>query len=172
MSSKALLNRCERFSVVIQKSIILIVAGLFGLVSITGCGSNNSTLQLPIDFIHGFIAKHETMVDQSLAYYYVENEQSQIFEQVDTAIRINKAKGTLATLEKATFDFAGLQIELVDKKEEYVDDEPVIFVKIAVKGNYKMQLPEVSKKIDANEIIILQMAHSEWKITNTNNPWS
>ena len=172
MSSRALLNRCEKSSAVIQRSIILIVVGLLSLVSITGCGSNNSTFQLPIDFIEDFIAKHETMVDQSLAYYYVKNEQSQIAEQVDTAIRINKAKGSLAILEKATFDFSGLQIELVDKKEEYIDDEPVIFVKVAVKGNYKMQLPEVSKKIDTNEIIILQLAHSEWKVTNTNNPWS
>jgi hypothetical protein len=35
-----------------------------------------------------------------------------------------------------------------------------------------MQLPEAIKTIDTDDIIVLQMAKSEWKVTNTNNPWS
>ena len=78
----------------------------------------------------------------------------------------------LESLEKATFDFSGLKIELVDQKEEYFDDEPVLYVKVAVRGNYTMELPEENKKIDTDDVIILKMARHEWKVTETNNPWS
>ena len=145
---------------------------LAGLVTITGCGSSISNVELPEDFIHGFLAKHETMVDKSLVYYYTKAEQPAVAEQIDLACRVCKSKGILESLEKATFDFSGLAIELLDKKEEYVNDEPVLYVKVAVKGNYIMELPEERKKIDANDVIILRMARHEWKITETNNPWS
>jgi len=112
------------------------------------------------------------MADKSLVYYYVKSDQPEIAEQIEVACRINKSKGVLEILENATFDFSELQIEIVDKKEKYIDDEPVVFIKVAVKGCYKMQLPEAIKTIDTDDIIVLQMAKSEWKVTNTNNPWS
>ena len=172
MNSKALLDICKRLNLTFKRSFILIIIVMIGLVSITGCGSNNASIDLPIDFIQDFIAKHETMTDKSLVYYYVKSDRPEIAEQIETTCRINKSKGTLEILENATFDFSELQIELVDKQEKYVNDEPVVFVKVAIKGSYKMQLPEETRTINANEIIILQMARSEWKVTNTNNPWS
>ena len=149
--------------------ITLILAGVSG---ITGCSNSSSRIELPEDFIKEFIAKHETMVDKSLVYYYAKEDQPMIARQIETACRINKSKGTLEMLENVTFDFSGLRIHIVDKKEEYLNDEPVVFVKVGLKGSYKMQLPEVTRKIDANEIIILQMAHHEWKVTKSRNPWS
>ena len=172
MNSKALLDSCRKLNVTFKRSLFLVAVGVIGLLSITGCGSNNTSVQLPKDFIQDFIAKHETMVDHSLVYYYVKSDRPEIAEQIDITCRINKSKGSLEILENATFDFSELQIELVDKQEKYVNDEPVVFVKVAIKGSYKMQLPEETRTINANEIIILQMARSEWKVTNTNNPWS
>ncbi len=154
------------------KIVIAIVVGILGLGTISACGNNSAELEVPQDFIRGFVAKHETMIDQSLVYYYVKEEQQEIAQKIDTAIRINKAKGALEILEQASFDFSGMQIEIIDKKQEYVNDEPVIFVKLALKGQYTMKLPEASKKIKANDIIILQMARNEWKVTENQNPWS
>ena len=140
-------------------------------VAIAGC-SRSSNVELPKDFIREFIAKHETMVDKSLVYYYAREEQATVAEKIDLACRVNKNKGILESLEKATFDFSGLKIEIVDQKEEYFDDEPVLYVKVAVRGNYTMELPNENKKIDTDDVIILKMARHEWKVTETNNPWS
>ena len=172
MNSKALVDSCSKVKAIIKRNIILVAVCLFYLAIITGCGSDIASIELPKEFIQDFIAKHETMADKSLVYYYVKSDQPEIAEQIEVACRINKSKGVLEILENATFDFSELQIEIVDKKEEYIDDEPVVFIKVAVKGCYKMQLPEAVKTIDTDDIIVLQMAKSEWKVTNTNNPWS
>jgi len=172
VSRKALLNSCKKLNLTFKRSLILVAVGLFALVNITGCGMDGFSMELPETFIQDFIAKHETMADQSLVYYYVKSDQAEIAEQIDVTCRINKSKGRLEILEKATFDFSELQLELVDKKEVYVNDEPVVFAKVSLQGSYKMQLPEVTQKIEANDIIILQMARNEWKVTNSNNPWS
>ena len=172
MNRKALIESCRKVRASIQRNSILIAVSLLFVAIITGCGSDPNSVVLPKDFITEFIAKHETMADKSLVYYYVKSDRPVIAEQIETTCRINKSKGVLEILENATFDFSELQIELVDKKEEFIDDEPVLFIKVAVKGCYKMQLPEETKTINANDIIILQMAKSEWKVTNTNNPWS
>ena len=134
--------------------------------------SNDLSLELPKDFIREFIAKHETMVDESLVYYYVKSDQPEVAEKIDVSCRINKAKGMYEILESATFDFSELDIQLIDKKEVYVDDEPVMFAKVAVKGSYKMQIEKETQKIEANEVIVLQMARNEWKVSKSNNPWS
>ena len=172
MSSKSLLDSFGKLNVTFKRSLILIAVGLFALVNITGCGSSDLSMELPKDFIMDFIAKHETMVDESLVYYYVKSDQDEMAEQIDVSCRINRTKGLCEILEKATFDFSELQIELVDKEEVYVDDEPVIFAKVSLKGSYKMQLKEETQKIEADEVIILQLARNEWKVTNSNNPWS
>ena len=75
-------------------------------------------------------------------------------------------------MENATFDFSELEIQLLDQKEVYVDDEPVMFTRVAIKGCYKMKVEEETQKIEANEIIVLQMARNEWKVSKSNNPWS
>jgi hypothetical protein len=172
VNSKRLVDSCSKVKAIIKINVILGAVSLFCLAIITGCGSDVASVELPKDFIQDFIAKHETMADKSLVYYYVKSDQPEIAEQIEVACRINKSKGVLEILENATFDFSELQIKIVDKKEEYIDDEPVVFIKVAVKGCFKMQLPEAIKTIDTDDIIVLQMAKSEWKVTNTNNPWS
>lgn len=172
MSNRALLNRFGKLNVTFKRSLILVAVGMFALVNITGCGSSDLSMELPKDFIQDFIAKHETMVDESLVYYYVKSDQPEIAEKIGVSCRINKAKGTLEILENAAFDFSDLDIQLIDKKEVYVDDEPVMFAKVAVKGFYKMQLEKETQKIEADEVIVLQMARNEWKVTQSNNPWS
>jgi hypothetical protein len=172
VNSKRLVDSCRKVKAIIKINVILVAVSLVCLAIITGCGSDVASVELPKDFIQDFIAKHETMADKSLVYYYVKSDQPEIAEQIEVACRINKSKGVLEILENATFDFSELQIKIVDKKEEYIDDEPVVFIKVAVKGCFKMQLPEAIKTIDTDDIIVLQMAKSEWKVTNTNNPWS
>lgn len=151
---------------------LLFIFVLLGLAGMTGCGSSITEVELPKDFIRDFIAKHETMVDKSLVYYYAREEQDRVAEQIDIACRICKSKGTLETLQQATFDFSGLKIQLVDKKSEYVADEPVVFVKVAIKGNYTMKLSEENRTIETDDVIVLRMARNEWKVTENNNPWS
>lgn len=146
--------------------------GILGFGPIAGCGSNSLKLKVPREFIQGFIAKHETMIDKSLVYYYVKEEQQEIAQKIDEAIRSNKAKGSLDILEQASFDFSGLQIEVIEQKQEFVNDEQVIFVKIAIRGKHTMALPEVRKNLEANEVIALQMARHEWKRTENHDPWS
>lgn len=172
MSSKVLSGKCRKSNLTVTGIFLLAAVSLWGLAIITGCSSNSISMEIPKDFIHDYIAKHETLVDRSLVYYYAKEDQPVIAEQIDTACRINRAKGTLEILEKASFDFSELQIKVLDKKEEYMNDEPVVFLKVAIKGCYRMQLPEEMREIKANDVIILQMARNEWKVTTTNNPWS
>jgi hypothetical protein len=145
---------------------------LFGLIGITACDSAISSEELPEDFIREFIAKHEIMVDKSLVYYYAREDQPAIAEQIDTVCRLRNSEGMMESLAGATFDYSGLKIKLVDQKEEYVNEEPVVFLKVAVNGSFKMLLPEKSRTIDADEVIILRLAHHEWKVTQSRNPWS
>ncbi|MGW8288143.1 MAG: hypothetical protein ACWGOD_07860 [Desulfobulbales bacterium] len=171
MRNKATLNKNGNFLVTTLRTLffIFIMAAFAGM---TGCSRYSIDVDLPVDFIHDFIAKHETMVDKSLVYYYPKEEQSSIAERVNIACRICQNKGTLESLQQADFDFSELQLKLLDKKEDYFNDEPVIYLKVAVKGNYTMRLPEESMKINANDILVLRMAHDEWKVTETMNPWS
>ena len=171
MIKKVLINRKANFLAKIQRTLFYIFI-LVGLVGMTACSSKSGGVELPVDFIHDFIAKHETMIDKSLVYYYPKEEQTSIAERVDIACRICKNKGTLDSLKQADFDFSELQLKVLDKKEDYFNDEPVIFVKVALKGNYMMKLPEESLKIKANDVLVLRLAHNEWKVTETMSPWS
>jgi hypothetical protein len=170
VSSGQLLNGRKKFNEVAGNLLVAAVC-LVVFANITGCERSVTKMDLPTDFIKDFIAKHETMVDKSLIYYYVKSEQNDVAEQVNRACRISERNGRLESLENASFDFSDLKIELVDQKEDYVNDEPVVFVLVAVKGCYQMRIKHESKKIEANDIIVLQMAHNEWKVTNSKKPW-
>ena len=171
MSRKAVLHQSEKFYTSIYRTVSnIIILAVF--VSLTGCSYNDRKVELPVEFIHDFIAKHETMIDKSLIYYYPREEQSSIAERVDIACRVCRSKGTLESLQQADFDFSGLQLKILDKKEDYFKDEPVVYLKVAMKGNYTMKLPEESMKINADDILVLRMFHHEWKVTETMNPWS
>jgi len=171
VSTTLLENKNGKFTTMVRRVLFFIFI-LLGLVYITGCGSSISNVEIPINFIQEFIAKHETMVDKSLVYYYTKEDQSMIAEQIELACRINRSKGVLENMEHASFDFSGLHIELVDKKEEYLNDEPVLFVKVAVRGQFTIELPEESKTIETDDVLVLRMARNESKVAQLNNPWS
>ena len=105
MKTKDLLESCRNLKLTLGRNAILVAFSLFCFVVITGCGSDKTSVQLPTDFIQEFIAKHETMADKSLVYYYVKSDQPEIAEQIEVACRINKSKGVLEILENATLIF-------------------------------------------------------------------
>jgi hypothetical protein len=108
VNSKRLVDSCSKVKAIIKINVILVAVSLVCLAIITGCGSDVASVELPKDFIQDFIAKHETMADKSLVYYYVKSDQPEIAEQIEVACRINKSKGVLEILENATFDFSEL----------------------------------------------------------------
>lgn len=153
--------------------ILSVSVALFLLIGTINCGGSSSGPTVaPKAFLHDFIAKHETMVDDSLVEFYIQEEQAQVAELINTSINSLKAQGTLESMQQATFDFTALQLNVVGEKEKYIDDEPKTFMKVAVKGSYTMNQKDTSKTISADQIIILEMVGRNWKVTETINPWS
>ena len=153
--------------------LLYAIIGLFLSVGLISCGGGASgPAQAPKAFIQDFIAKHQVMVDTSLVKFYIKEEQAQVAQLIDKSISNLKAKGTLESLQQATFDFSNLQLDVLGEKEEYVDDEPKTFLKVAVKGSYTMSQKDATKTIPADDIIILEMVGNNWKVTKTINPWS
>ena len=153
--------------------LLYAIIGLFLSVGLISCGSSGSgPAQAPKAFIQDFIAKHQVMVDVSLVEFYIKDEQAQMAKLIDKSISNLKAQGTLESLQQANFDFSNLQLNVLGEKEEYVDDEPKTFLKVAVKGSYTMSQKDATKTIPADDIIILEMVGNNWKVTETINPWS
>jgi hypothetical protein len=149
----------------------IIVIGLLSLTGIMNCGGARKQTQAPEALIKDYIAKHETMVDLSLANLYIEKEQKSITGKINLEIEKRKNTGTLQKMQHASFDFSSLQISLLDNKEEYVNDEPKDFLKVAAIGSVVMKTEENSKIIPIDEVIILEKEGKSWKVTETINPW-
>ncbi len=143
---------------------LLLLAGL------AGCGGSKATT-IPTGLIKDYMAKHQTMVDPSLAKLYIEKEQPGILETVNRTIAEKKSEGSLEDLRHATFDFAQMKVELLGEKEMYVNDEPRKFLKIATKGTFTMKLGDGSETIPADGVLILEKVRSDWRVTETINPW-
>ncbi|MBW2196117.1 MAG: hypothetical protein JRF37_11395 [Deltaproteobacteria bacterium] len=154
----------------IRKHGIILMSLLF-LLGIMNCGGARKQAQAPESLIKDYIAKHETMVDLSLADLYIEKEQKSVTGKINLEIEKQKHAGTLQKMQHASFDFSNLRISLVDQKEEYVDDEPKAFLKVAANGNIAMKTEENSKNIPIDEVIILEKEGKSWKVTETINPW-
>jgi hypothetical protein len=135
------------------------------------CGLAGKQAEAPEALIKDYIAKHETMVDLSLANLYVEKEQKSITEKINLEIEKRKHANTLQKTQHASFDFSRLEINLVDQKEEYVDDEPKDFLKVAASGSIVMKTEENSRNMPIDEVIILEKEGKSWKVTETINPW-
>ncbi|MDX1776025.1 MAG: hypothetical protein R3297_05555 [Desulfobulbales bacterium] len=149
---------------------------IFLAAGITSCGGGSSSgpaqAQAPKALIQDYVAKHNTMVDTSLADFYVTNEQPAVAAAVQRTINEKKAEGELENLQNATFDFSNLQIAVVGEKEEYVDDQPTKLLKVSVSGSYLMKQENNSKTIETNETIIFAIVGDSWKVTEKINPWS
>lgn len=158
----------------VSTTLFYAVIGLFLIVGTVNCGGGSSgpAKKVPKAFIENFIAKHETMVDASLVDFYIKEEQEQVAKLIDKSISSLKEQGILESIQQTTFDFSNLQLQVIGETEEYIDDEPKTFLKVAVKGSYVMKQPEASKTVSADDIIILEMIGNNWKVTETINPWS
>jgi len=165
-------NNTSKFT----KGLLHLILALFMAVMLINCGGGSSSgpaqVQAPEALIHDFIAKHETMVDNSLADFYVSEEQPSVAAAVRKTIDEKKAVGQLEKLQQATFDFSNLQIAVVGEKEDYIDDRPTKLIKVSVSGSYIMKNKNGDKTIPADETIILGMIGNNWKVTERINPWS
>ncbi len=146
------------------------VLALFLLAGLSGCGGSKATT-IPTDLIKDYMAKHQTMVDPSLATLYIQQEQAGVMDAINRTIAEKKTQGNLEELRHATFDFTNMKVELLGQKEIYVDDMPAAFLKVATKGTFMMKLDQESKSIPADGILILEQVRGDWKITETVNPW-
>jgi hypothetical protein len=149
----------------------IILVGLLFLTAIMSCGGARKQAQAPEALIKDYIAKHQTMVDLSLANLYIEEEQESITGRIILEIEKRKHEGTLQKMQHASFDFSNLKIDLLDQKVKYVYDEPKNFLKIATRGSIIMKTEEDSKDIPIDEVIILEREGKAWKVTETIHPW-
>ena len=158
------------------KGLLYSIMALFLVGSFVNCGGGSSSgpsqVQAPKAFVQDFIAKHNTMVDSSLADFYLTEEQPSVAAAIQKTIDAKKAAGELENLQQATFDFTNLQISVVGEKEDYIDDQPTKLIKVSVSGSYVMKNENGDKTIPADETIILGMIDKHWKVTERINPWS
>ena len=153
------------------------IMALFLAGSIINCGGGGSSsgpaqVQAPTALIQDYVAKHGTMVDTSLADFYVSDERPLVVAAIKRTIDEKKASGELDKLQQATFDFSNLQIAVVGEKEDYVDDAPTKLFKVSVSGSYMIKQESDTQTIQANETIIFANVGNTWKVTEKVNPWS
>ena len=157
------------------KGLLYAVLALFVVGSIVNCGGGASStpakIEAPKALIQNYIAKHNTMVDDSLVNFYVADEQPTVAAAVKKTIEEKKAAGELEKLQQSTFDFSNLQISVVDQKDVYVHDEPTKVIKVSVSGSYDIKNGSSNETIPADKTIILEMVNNEWKVTEKVNPW-
>ena len=158
------------------KVIMYLILASFLVGTIINCGGGSSSgpvqAQAPKALIQDYVAKHGTMVDASLADFYVTDEQPSVAAAIKRTIDEKKATGELENLQQATFDFSNLQIAVVGEKEDYVDDQPTKLFKVSVSGSYLLKQESSTKTIQADETIIFAMVGNTWKVTEKLNPWS
>ena len=159
----------------LTKGIFYTVLALFLVGSMISCGGSSSgpaQVQAPTALIQDYVAKHGTMIDTSLADFYLTDEQPSVTAAIKRSIDEKKASGELEKLQNATFDFSNLQIAVIGEKEDYVDDSPTKLFKVSVSGSYLMKQESTTKTIQADETIIFANVGNTWKVTEKLNPWS
>ena len=151
--------------------LLYCLVGLFMFVGLVNCSGKESATQAPKTLIQNFIVQKDTMVDPSLSGFYVKEEQASVAELVNKSINSMEAAGTIEGIRNATYDFSGLEMKVIGETEDYVNDEVKKFIKVAVKGNYTMQLQQNSKTIPTDKTITLELVGNNWKVTEKLNPW-
>jgi len=147
----------------------IVIVSVLMLIWAAGCTSAPSVT--PEKFVLNFIQKHIPMIDPSVADFYVKEEQAGIIDRVKGYIASNKKKSISESLSVATYDFSKINIEVLDQKEEYIDDEGVNFLKIAATGNYTKTTNGNTELLIEDEIIIIESVAGTWKVTEKINPW-
>ncbi len=111
------------------------------------------------------------MVDISVADFYVKEEKAEVIERLKKSIAAKKEKDDFEALSTATYDFSKIKIDILDQKEEYIDDEQKDFVRVAAKGPYTKSVNGKSEELTQDEVIILESIAGHWKVTEKINPW-
>lgn len=145
------------------------LCGLMFIVSIAGCSSQPVTS--PQDVIKSFIEKHISMIDLSVADFYVKEEQAGIRASVNKTIQQKKNEGTLESLKKATYDFNKLHIDVIAEKEDYINDEEVDLVEVKASGSYTLSVDGKEETVVEDKVFVLLSAGTEWKVTEKIRPW-
>lgn len=147
----------------------MLIASVLILIWAASCTSSPS--ETPEKFILKFLQKQISMIDPTVADYYVKEEQAGIIDRVRKFIASEKEKGNFESLTTATYDLSKIKVDLLDEKEEYINDEAVNFMKVAAKGNYTRVINGKSESLNEDEIIILENVAGKWKVTEKINPW-
>jgi len=147
----------------------ILLTSVLTIILAASCTSAPS--ETPDKLILNFLQKHIPMLDQSVANFYVKEEQSGVIDRVKKFIASKKEKGDFESLKTATYDFSKIKVDVLDQKEEYIDDEEMNFMKVAARGNYTKTLNGKSESLNEDEIIILESVAGEWKVTEKINPW-
>ena len=101
----------------------MFIASILMLILAAGCTSAPS--ETPDKLIMNFIQKQIPMIDLSVSDFYVKEEQSGVIDRVKKFIASKKAQGDFESLSAATYDFSKIKVDVIDQKDEYVDDEEV-----------------------------------------------
>jgi len=160
----------SKTSCLLKKNLISnILIATFLVVGIVGC--NSGPTMTPEKFVLNFLQKRIPLLDPEVAGFYVKEEQAGIIERVKQSIETKKEKKSFDSLSAATYDLTKITINVLDKKEKFIDDEPKMFVKLAAKGSYIQSVAGNTKSIDEDEIIILEIVGSDFKVTEKIDPW-
>jgi len=154
-----------------RQALILKILITSVLMIILAAGCTSAPSETPDKLILNFLQKHIPMLDQSVANFYVKEEQSGVIDRVKKFIASKKENGSFESLSNATYDFSKIKVDVLDQKDEYVNDEDVTFMKIAATGNYTKTLNGKSESLNEDEIIILESVAGKWKVTEKINPW-
>jgi hypothetical protein len=141
------------------------------LILIWAAGCTSSPSESPEKIVLKFIEKRIPMIDLSVADFYVKEERLEVTDRVEKFIAAKKENDKFEALSTATYDFSKIKVDVLDQKEEYIDDQGVNFAKVAARGNYTETINGESKSLMEDEIIILESIAGEWKVTEKINPW-
>jgi hypothetical protein len=144
---------------------------IFSVLILIWAGCTSAPSETPEKFVLKFMQKHIPLLDLSVADFYVKEEQPGVIDRVKNVIASKKEKGNFESLSTAIYDFSTIKVDVLDQKEEYVNDEGVQFMKVAARGNYTKTINGKSESLNEDEIIILESVAGKWKVTEQINPW-
>ena len=149
--------------------LTLLIISVLILLATVGC--NSAPSMAPEKFVLNFIQKNVPMMDVSVADFYVIEEQAGIIDRIKALKTSNKNESISGSVSAATYDFSKVKIEVIDQKEEYINDEAVNFLKVAATGSYTKSTDGKSESLAEDEVIILESIAGQWKVTEKIDPW-
>lgn len=154
-----------------RKSLILIMLVSSVLMLLWAAGCTSAPSETPEKFVLKFLQRQVPMIDRSVADFYVKNERPGVIDRVQEFIASMKEKGKLESLKNASYDLSNIKVNVLDQKDEYINDEEVKVVEVAAKGDYTKTVNGKSQSLTADKIIVLQSVAGKWKVTEKVTPW-